>query len=172
MELQLHAPGAQGLQNNGGIFRTEEKRRVGRAFLYDLQQHVLILLCQNGAVRENIYLPGAFVGADIGVRPNLADGIHGEIFVLLVPDGDDIGMDAGENLAAGGTHAAWLLPTLTFHGCRGIPGGGCQIAAAGKQQGVGQRPPAGGFPDAPGNGVTGKIHQATSFAPVTIHQGL
>ena len=53
-----------------------------------------------------------------------------------------------------------------------IAGGGCQIAAAGKQQGVGQRPPAGGLPDAPGNGVTGKIHQATSFAPVTIHQGL
>ena len=103
MELQLHAPGTERLQDHGRIFRTEEECRVGWAFLYDLQQYVLVLLCQNGAVRKDIDLPGTLVGPDIGIGADLADGVHGEVLMGLVPDGDNVRMNAGEHLAAGGT---------------------------------------------------------------------
>lgn len=97
------------LQDHGRIFRTEEECRVGRAFLYDLQQYVLVLLCQNGAVRKDIDLPGTLVGPDIGIGADLADGVHGEVLMGLVPDGDNVRVNAGEHLAAGGT-----CPAMAF----------------------------------------------------------
>ena len=164
MELQLHAPGTERLQDHGRIFRTEEECRVGRAFLYDLQQYVLVLLCQNGAVRKDIDLPGTLVGPDIGIGADLADGVHGEVLMGLVPDGDNVRVNAGEHLAAGGTCPAGLLSAaLTLHGRSSVLRGGDPVPAAGKQQRVGKCSPSGGFPDPPGNGVIGKFHWTASL---------
>ena len=82
----------------------------------------------------------------------------------LIPDGDNVRVNAGEHLAAGGTCPAGLLSAaLTLHGRSSVLRGGDPVPAAGKQQRVGKCSPSGGFPDPPGNGVIGKFHWTASL---------
>ena len=125
--------------------------RIGRPLLHHLQQHVLVLFRQQGAVRKHIDLPPPLVGADVGVCPDGAHHVHGDVLMVWVPDGDHVRMDARQHLPAGGADAAGaaLLPRA-LQGGGGKAGGGHPVAAAGEQQGVGQGAASGGLPDADG----------------------
>ena len=154
MQLQLHAPGAQGLEHHGRVFRAEEEGRIGRPLLHHLQQHVLVLLRQQGTVRKRIDLPPPFVGADVGVRPDGAHHVHGDVLVVRVPDGDHVRMDARQHLPAGGADAAGAAPLpRALQSGGGKADGGHPVTAAGEQQGVGQGAAGGGLPDADGGGL-------------------
>ena len=153
-ELHLHAAGAQCLEHLAGVFRAEQERRVGRPLLHDFQQHVLVLLRQQGAVRKEVHLPPPLVGTDVGVSPDRAHHVHGDVLVVRVPDGDDVGVDVLPHLPAGGTHSAGLSPVRrALHGRRRVAGQARPVTAAGEQQGVGQRSPACRLPDAERPGV-------------------
>ena len=123
-----HAAGAYGLQQGGGRVSAEDERRVGRALLHDLQQHVLVALVQLAAVPQDIHLARRLVGADVYVLSQGADGLHRQFPVLRVLHGDDIRVYALQHLAAVAAAQAGLVRPLA-HVCRGDEQrGGGQVA--------------------------------------------
>ena len=74
--------------------------------------------------------------------------------MLLVPHHSDVRMDPGEHLPAPLTHPAGAHAVRrTLQRSGSIAGRSQTISAAGKEQGVRQRSPGGGLPDADGGGI-------------------
>ena len=111
----------------------------------------MILLRQQGTVRKKIHLAPSLVGPDIGVGTDGTHHIHGDILVLVVPDGDDIRVDVLDHLPAGGA-----LPAGPGAGAGALKGGGGIAGSvqtggtACKHQGMGQGVPGSRPPDADG----------------------
>ena len=117
---------------------------MGRALLQHLQQYVLALRVQQGAVGENIYLPLPLVGQDIGVGADGAQYFYGDALVIGVPDSDDVGMDIPQDLPAGGAHAAGRILSLALHGGGGEPGAAQQVPPAAEDHRLAQAAGPGG----------------------------
>ena len=167
-QLPLHRSGADGGQQHGAVLPAEDKGRMGRPLLQHLQQHILGLGVQQGAVGEEVDLPSPLVGQDIGVGPHLAQDIHGDILVLRVLNGDDVGVDIPPDLLAGGAAAAGARRFPALHGGGEEAGGGGQIPVAAEDHRVGKGVPSGGLADALSqSGVAGERvdirHIAASF---------
>ena len=149
--LPLHAAGADGGQQSRRRLGAEQEGGVGRSLLHDLQQHVLIPLVQLTAVGKDIHLPGAVVGADIHILPQLAHQLHRQLLVSVVPHRHHVGVDVLQHLAALAAPQAGTLPLSLALQCGGeVAGGGHAISAAGENGGVAQRPLGGRRTDAPG----------------------
>ena len=161
---ELHAPGPHRGQQHPGILRAEQKRRVPGPFFHQLQQHILILHRQPAAVRKQKHLARALVGLDERIAAQGPQGVHGQVLAVAVSGGDDIRMDAAQDLAAGGAAQAGPVLLREFKG-RGVePRRPHQVAAAGKDHAVGQLAAAAGPADAP---LQGGIHQRHLLAKKT-----
>ena len=147
-QLPLHRPGADGGQQGRAVGRAEEEGGVGRAILHHLQQHILCLCLQQGAVREHVDLAPALVGQSVGVGNHIPQHIHGDIFVVRVRHGHDIRMDPPHHLPAGEAHPAGAALANALHGRGGKPGRGRQIPLPAEDQGVAQGVPPSRLPQA------------------------
>ena len=117
----------------------EHEGRVGRALLYDLQQHVLIPFVELGTVGKQIDLPPALIGADVSILTQGADGLHRKLLPLTVLHLRHIGVDAVKYLAAGIAlqTGAPAVGAAQMGGCD-IAGGLHLVPLAGEDHGVAQ----------------------------------
>ena len=91
----------------------DQKGGIGRPILQQFQQGVLSVAV-HGQIQD-VYLAPAFVGAYIGVLPELTGGVHLDLLALRrqkTLDGDDVRMNALGNLLAAGTQTAGTVHRL------------------------------------------------------------
>ena len=139
IQPQRDAAGTNGGQQRVQRVGTEHKRGVGRAFLHDLQQHILITLVKLGTVGKQVDLPLTLVGADVDILPQGADGFHRQLLTLRLPDLCYVGVDARHHLAAGVALQAGALRIAAAQVGRGdIAGSGTLVPLAGEDQRMAQ----------------------------------
>ena len=137
------------MQECGGVFRAEEKRGVGGTLLHGFEQHVLILLREQGAIFKNVDLARAFVRTDESVRARPAHDVHGDLGMLFIAHENHVGMNVPDHLAAVGTRKTGSFPAGgTLHRGGGIARGGRTLAGTAEDQRVGERAARSGFTQA------------------------
>ena len=137
--VHLYTAGADGGQQHMGRGGTEDKSGVGRPFLHDLQQHVLILWGQLLAVGEDAHLPLTLVGADVHIAAHLPNILHRQVAALRILHPHHIGVDVLHHLAALGTLQAGAFSLAAAQvGCGGKAGGSSRIPAACQNNGMAQ----------------------------------
>ena len=133
------------MEQAAAVFCQQEKDRIGRPLLQQLEHGILGALVHPVRLLQQIDLPLPLVGTDVGVRTQGPHLVHCNGF-SLPGTGDDrhIRVDAGGHLPAGGTVAAGTLPAgvSTQHSPAQQPGQGMppQPRRAGEDIGVGQAP--------------------------------